>query len=266
MENNQEIQNKNAKVKKVLFIVLNCLYYLVIVLLLVFAISNLAGKDSRVPKLFGYNFMSVASPSMDGTHEDSFKEGDLIVTKTVNEKILDELKVGDIITFIDYDTPKTDENPMQLNTHRIVDVIELSNGTRYFITQGDIIYDFDATRRYEKGKDESNYQEGDIQNVGYEQVQSVYSSTWKGFGKTINFLRSNLGFGLCIVLPTGLLLAFEAYLLIKNYSKLNKQKMEKALADKEEEQKALLEAEKEKMRQELLAEMAKKEENKEENK
>ncbi|MFA6843636.1 MAG: hypothetical protein WCR33_04470, partial [Bacilli bacterium] len=79
----------------------------------------------------------------------------------------------------------------------------------------------------------------------------IYSGQWDNAGNTLKFLQSSLGFGLCIVLPTFLLLVFEAVLLVRNILKNNREKM----AAQMEENKIDLDAEREKMKQELLKEL-----------
>ena len=92
------------------------------------------------------------------------------------------------------------------------------------------------------------------------QIIAIYSSKWKNFGNTMKFLRSQTGFALCIILPTGVLLGVEIFFLIRNMSQLNKEKFKKEIAEKDEQQKKQLEEERERMKQELLAEMAKQKE------
>ncbi len=258
----QEENTKTNKAKKILTVVLNVLFYIFIIILLVFAIANLAGRDKKVPNLFGTYMLAVSSSSMDGNKEDSFKFGDLVFAKVASEKDKDNIKVGDIITFIDY---SLDPSTNQFNTHRVVDVKVNSEGNKYFILQGDIIEVLYPTAVYNaETYDTDQYMQSKCQVAGLNQVQAVYTGVWKGAGKALTYLQSPKGFGLIIVLPTAILLLLEGTFLVLNIINVNKQKMEMQLQAKDEEQKAMLEAEKEKMRQELLAEMSKeKEEEKE---
>ena len=89
MENTEKIvKNEENKPiwKKVVFIVLNVLFYGFIIFLLAFAIANIsAKKHNNIPSIFGYGFLTVASDSMDGNKDDSFKEGDMIIVKIVKD-------------------------------------------------------------------------------------------------------------------------------------------------------------------------------------
>lgn len=254
MENNQEVISKKNTVKKVLTIILNVLFYLFIAFLLIFAIANLSGKENKVPKLFGYSFMAVQTESMVGDNKDSFNAGDLVIVKAINKKAIEELKVGDVITFKDTNLdPKTN----QLNTHRIVYIGTNSEGGKYYILQGDYVKKNYPNRVFTT----KEAYDGDVnirmtcQLIGENDIVGTYSSKITNGGKTLAYLQSKQGFGLCIVLPTGLLLLLEAYILIKNLLILNRQKLEAEMAEKAEVHKEDLEAERERIRKEILAEM-----------
>jgi signal peptidase len=158
---------------------------------------------------------------MNGDREDSFAAGDLIYVRILNDKTREELKVGDIVTFYDYDL-------RFLNTHRIVEINETSTG-KSVITQGD---------KAGAPRDPAR---------PIEDILAIHTSTKKGGGAFILFIQSKLGFGLLIVLPVFILFVVQGvrfYLIIKG----NKQAVD-------------LEAEREKIRAELLQEMAEKEKN-----
>ncbi len=70
-------------------------------------------------------------------------------------------------------------------------------------------------------------------------------------------MQSPTGFALFIILPVVLILAFEGVVLGRNIISLNRAKMEEKYAQEKEDTKKLLEAEKEKLREELLAELKK---------
>ena len=139
---------KQNNVKKVINIVLNVLFYLFIVLLFVFAISNIRGKKNNIPNIFGYGYLTVNSNSMRGDAKDCFEKGDIIVVNIASQKEIDNIKIGDIVTFEDLQMSKTfddmgvsaaeQKSLTNLNTHRIVDIKE-TDGTKYFIAQGDYI-------------------------------------------------------------------------------------------------------------------------------
>lgn len=212
----------NSQVKRIIKIVLTVLYYVFIVLLLSFSIITIASKGERdIPNVFGRGYLAVRTDSMNGDREDSFAAGDLIYVRILNDKTREELKVGDIVTFYDYDL-------RFLNTHRIVEINETSTG-KSVITQGD---------KAGAPRDPAR---------PIEDILAIHTSTKKGGGAFILFIQSKLGFGLLIVLPVFILFVVQGvrfYLIIKG----NKQAVD-------------LEAEREKIRAELLQEMAEKEKN-----
>lgn len=256
METKEEVLNQETsnKVKKILTIVLNVLFYLFIAFLFIFAIANLNGKENNVPNLFGYSFMSVQSTSMEGNEDDSFNKGDLVITKSINEDMIAELKVGDVITFKDYNL---DPQTNQLNTHRIVYIGTNTEGHKYYILQGDEVKTKNPNRVFttKEAYDSDINISMTCQLIGDEQIIAKYSSKIIKGGEKLDFLQSKTGFGLCVVLPAALLLLLEAFLLVKNLLELNKQKLEAQMAEQNEANKEALELEKEKMRQEILAEL-----------
>lgn len=263
----QEVTNNNAnetKVKKVLSIVLNCLFYIFILILLIFSISNLLGKDENVPKLFGNYYLAVKSNSMDGDKEDSFKAGDLIVDKVITDELLSELEIGDIITFVDLSIDAEGNGGNQFNTHRIVEIIKDENGkVLYYVTRGDLSLKTLPDLTYDK----DNYSSSQVQQQNFQQVytssiKGVYKNQIKNAGNVLFYLRSETGFALCIILPTIILLGLEVFFLIRNVMAVNKEKLEIQMAETKEQNLKDLELERERMKQELLAEIEKEKENK----
>ncbi|HBP25959.1 MAG TPA: hypothetical protein DD618_03305, partial [Acholeplasmatales bacterium] len=68
---------KSLKVKKIVKIVLNVLFYSFIAVLLLFSIANMRIKtNADIPNIFGRGFLAVISDSMEGDQDDSFNQGD----------------------------------------------------------------------------------------------------------------------------------------------------------------------------------------------
>ena len=264
MENTKQM---NPKVKKVLSIVFNVLFYAFLVVLFAFSISNIRSKKNNIPNIFGVGYLTVQSGSMTGT----FEKGDVIWVKIANDKMIDKLKIGDIITFYDATIAETmgtadgEDDGTNLNTHRIVDIKTTENGTLRYICQGDYVKKDYPSEVYDSSRATNKF----TQTVVKEDIKAVYiNKAGKGFSGLMRFAKSSLGFGLCIVLPTALLLVYEVVMLIRNIMKLNKEKMEAQMAETQAAQQEDLEAQKQRMREELLAELkaeqAKAEEAKEE--
>jgi signal peptidase len=233
-------KNSSTSVKKVLKIVLNVLFYSLIVLLLLFSIANMKVKTSAdIPSIFSRGFLAVASDSMEGDKEDSFFQGDLLFVNILSDSEREQLVVGDVVTY--YDT-----NLKALNTHRIVEI-----DGNFVYTQGDKVA-MDPARVYDPDgfNPEENYE-----LMTKEEVLAVVVSRMAGAGKTMMFLQSPTGFALCIVLPTFLILIYEGVILVRNVLRINRTKMEEKhakdlLAVQEEMAK-----EKENLRAQIIEEM-----------
>ena len=251
MENTNKM---NPTVKKVLSIVFNVLFYTFLILLFIFSISNIRSKKNNIPNIFGSGYLVVQSGSMTGT----FEKGDVIWVKIANEKRISKLKVGDIITFTDPAISVTiaqsggEDDGTNLNTHRIVDIVTMPDGSLRYICQGDYVKISFPADVYDASKDQNNK----IQIVKSDEIKAVYTRNMgKGMTSVLKFAKSSLGFGLCIVLPTAILLVYEVVMLIRNIMKLNKEKIEAKMAEDKAAQQEDLEAQKQRMREELLAEL-----------
>ncbi len=175
-----------AKAKKVIDIVLYILLGFVCIICVFVTILSINQKKDGVPSVFGYSVMTVQTESMQGT----INKGDLIVTKLVNEKITDSLEKGDIISFyILVDGEKI------IDTHRISDIKE-EVGEKFFETKGDNVDAIDDGYRSESD------------------IISVYKFRIAGLGNVVNFLRTTLGFFLCVFTPLAAFIIYEAYRLI----------------------------------------------------
>lgn len=257
-------EKKENKCMRIVGIVLNCVFYLFIAILLVFSISNLKMKtELDIPSIFGKGYLTVQTASMDGEEKDSFTTKDLIFVKVVTDKnrdkIANKLEIGDIITFAYY----SDEiGRTILNTHRIVDFSESTDGKLYIRTQGDK-YAMNPAYKYSP----DNLTNAKFETISLEDIKAVYTGKWVGAGSAMKFIQTSNGFLLCIVLPTALFFIFEAIVLVMNFMKIKNHKNEELMAKEHEDElarvKAELEAEKEKMRAMLLAELEKKENNEE---
>ena len=251
MENTKQM---NPTVKKVLSIVFNVLFYAFLVVLFVFAISNIRSKKNNIPNIFGVGYLQVQTGSMTGT----FEAGDFIWVKVANEKRIEKLEIGDVITFYDAAIAESisqaggEDDGTYLNTHRIVDIKENADGSKKYICQGDYVKKTRPEAVYDSTKDTNSL----IQVVKADDIKAIYTKNMsKGMTGLLKFAKSSLGFGLCIVLPTALLLVYEVVMLIRNIMTLNKEKMEAKMAEDKAAQQEDLEAQKQRMREELLAEL-----------
>ncbi len=279
----EEKQKRTTKQKVFLGLEIagNAVFYLVLLALFLFALFNINGGNGteNFPNIFGRGMLNVISDSMDhegqdGLEEwqsypinDGFSKGDLIFAKTYNETEVVDLKIGDVIVF----AGKVD-GEKALITHRIVFI---STDKKSVVTQGDYAaMEFDGlnaylapgTDRYNEaiasGKtaseiDSFNYKltnnNNKAETVLASNIRGVVTSVSAGSGKVLQNIQDNYLF--YFVLPVAVLLIFEIFLVVRNIVILRGEKNKAELAGTKEAMLADIEAEKERMRQELLAEM-----------
>lgn len=231
------MNQSKSNIKNALKIVGNVLFYSLIVLLLLFSISNLSIKSNRdIANVLGRGFLPVISDSMEGNNSDSFDKGSLVLVKLLSDSEKHELEVGDVITFYDL-------NLLALNTHRVVHIT-----SNYVVTQGDKAA---AIAPYVDGGNNTGVQ---YEIVTYENIKAIRTGDIAGIGSAISYLQTPVGFALFVILPVVLLLAYQGYVLTKTLLAVNREKIEAQHAGEKEQ---LLESEKERIRKELLEELKK---------
>lgn len=172
--------------KKALKIIVTVLSWTILVFALIATIfAFTADRSTGVSSVFGFIPLTVESDSMAPT----FTQGTLIIDREIDD--VTELSEGDVITFW------TLINGQKVkNTHRIVEVKQV-NGNISFVTKGD----------NNDIKDSLDVYPADI--IGkWEGVK------FPGLGNVINFLRTQLGFCICVIIPLVLFFLFELYKLI----------------------------------------------------
>lgn len=189
--------------KKVLKKIINVIIDIVVILVLVVSILivtlSLTSKSSGVPNLFGVAPLSVQSNSM----EDTFTTGDLLLSQVTNDPG-ETYEVGDIVTF-----PITVNGESVLNTHRIVEVVKDDNIT-YYRTQGD---------------NKKTNPEPDEELQTSSSIVAKYTGTKiGGVGNFLSFIRTQLGFFLCVLLPMIIFFVYEAVRVVLNLLAYNKEK------------------------------------------
>ncbi len=181
--------------KKTINIIIDILIIIMLIVSALVAGLAIASKSDGVPNLFGYAPISVQSDSMVPT----FESGDLIISKVVDENT--ELKVNDVITF-----PTKINGEDALNTHRIID-IQTTDGFVFYTTKGD------------------NNEIADNDLVPGLDVLAVYTGTnFKGVGAFYDFITSQFGFFLVILLPLIIFFLYELFRVIRNLIEYNKEK------------------------------------------
>lgn len=226
---------ESKKSKKVLGIIVDILLILVVVVAIVISVLTFSSKASGngVANLMGYSPFSVQSDSMYPV----FDKGDLIISKT---KDFDptQIKVGDIITFRAEDITTGKEF---INSHRVVKIDKLDESSDYllFTTKGD------------------NVIENDLSRVGSSEVIGIYSGKHiPKLGAVMDFLRTQTGFMVCVLIPLALFFIWELY---KFLTIVIAKKNEKAAVE------GISEEEKKRIAEEYLKSQAEKESSETEN-
>jgi len=277
----QELKTPMTTKQKVWFgvkIALNVVFYILILLVLLFSISNIRAKNKndQIPNIFGKGYLNVLSDSMTGDNKDSFNTGDMIIVKIANKKNISKLEVGNIVTFYDYRLASNKGAGSALDTHRIVYIDKTNNDSYVYYTVGDKIakqLNFDASKL-----NADNYLTilnslggNNYQAFGSTEIRGIYSGKWSGFGKTIQTINNH--FIAIIIVPVAILLVFEIGVLVLNIMRAREEKLKLEMKETSQElanQETISADEKEKLkaelRAELLKEMLKESDNEEESK
>ena len=242
VEQNHEAEAPENKGRKIVSTIINVVLVVAIVLAaLCTYVSFVSASGNGVPNVLGTAFFSVKTDSMYPT----LLPGDLVVGKMVKDP--SALRKGDIIT---YWTVINGERV--LNTHTIY---EIYDGGEHciFRTKGDNNTTVDAITVHES------------------EVVSQYVFRIPGLGKVFDYLQTSTGFLLIIVLPVFLFFLYHLiqffrvlfeYQNVKNRIRYEEERGQAQDADEAQEQKQkereALEAElRERLRAELMADMAK---------
>ena len=269
MEQSNEKKSKKELIIFISKIVGNVVFYAVIVMLLLFSIMNInaGSKNGGFPNIFGRGFLSVQTNSMvrneSGSYYDEveetfkdnavseFKKGDLVYAKVIRKKNFDKLIVGDVITFYD-------ESLKALNTHRIVYIDRDEEGEIQLIAvQGDKtaselgVYDPTDTLNAQALVENGHVIE--LSGEEFEYVKGVIYKVKAGGGAALENIQKNWLW--YFVIPVLLFLLVEVYFVVKNVMDLKGAQQKEALASDKEQMMAELEAQKEEMRKQILAEL-----------
>ena len=184
--------------KRIVNIVVDILVVLILMVSILVVMLSLTTESSGVPNILGIAPLSVQTQSM----EDTINPGDLILC-TLTE-IDDEFQKDDIVPF-----PIEINGESVLNTHRIVEVVEDNNIT-YYRTQGD-------------NKETNPEPDTDLQTSST--IVAKYTGTKiPGLGNVLSFIRTQLGFFLCILLPMIIFFIYEAVRVVMNLIAYSKEK------------------------------------------
>lgn len=217
--------------KKIFNVIIDVIVILILIISIFIVALSLTSKSSGVPNILGVAPLSVQSNSM----EDTFSIGDLLLSQVTNDPG-ETYEVGDIVTF-----PIEIDGESVLNTHRIVEVID-DDSITYYKTQGD-------------NKDTNPEPDVDLQSAST--IVAKYTGTKiSGFGNVLSFIRTQLGFFLCVLLPMILFFVYEAIRVVMNIIAYNNEKTLEA-AKNSVQNSELTEEQKKKAIEEYLASVEK---------
>lgn len=178
--------------KKIGSVVVDVLIVIVfIVSILVVVASITAKRENGQANVFGYTVNSVQTDSM----APKINEGDLVVSKLVTDKNKNDIKLdaGKIVSFY----TELDNGQKILITHRIYEVRDAGN-TRIYTTWGD-------NRESAPAPDTP---------MTINEIESVYLFKIPVMGHFIDFLKTPLGFIICLVVPLLVFIGWQGYKLI----------------------------------------------------
>ena len=193
------------------------------VAMMIFTVVSTLTFNRNDRSVFGYKLYIVKTDSMAAT---DFAAGSLIFVKEVDPTILKE---GDIITFMSQNADSFGETI----THKIRECAIDDRGNPGFITYGTTTNTDDATL------------------VTYPYILGQYQGHIPGVGTFFDFLKSTVGYFICIFVPFMLILVYEAWRFINLFRKYKKEQT--AALQVEREQIEAERAETAKMLEELKA-------------
>ena len=208
------MESGKSNVKKVLGIIGNVLVWVFVafaVVITVLAFAAQANADG-VPSIGGKAILTIQTPSMEPT----YKVGDIVIGTKLTPDEMHNLEVGDIITYAAGDL--NGDGVRDLNTHRIIEVINAGTDNVAYRTKGDGNQVADAT----------------LVDWQYVICQCTEKSKIPALGSVLNFLQKPTGFLVVIVLPLVLFFVYELVMFFRKlYEVKNSGKKKITAADEE---------------------------------
>ena len=195
--------------KKIWNTLSNILVWLVVIVavaMMVFTIVSVNTFDRNDRALFGYKAFIVLSDSMSAT---DFGAGDLVVVKEVTDP--STLQVGDIISYQSLNSANYGETV----THKIRSRTVTENGDPGFVTYG------------------TTTDTNDEIVVTYPFVQGKYVFSIPHLGDFFVFLKTPMGYVVCILLPFVLLIFYQGMNCVKIFRQYKAEQMAELQAEKD---------------------------------
>lgn len=164
---------------------------------------NMFGRNDRA--IFGHKMYIVLSDSMSAT---DFSAGDLVIVKEVDPTTLHE---GDVVAFMS----QAADSYGQTMTHKIRSRTTTVNGEPGFITYGTTT-----------GVD-------DEEIVTYPYVQGKYVFALPKVGSFFTFMKTPIGYLVCILLPFMLLILYQGINCVRIFRQYKKEQMQELQDEKD---------------------------------
>lgn len=194
--------------------------FLVIVLVIMALISVMlivSSANDGVADVLGYSPIVIYDTK---SMEPTFTADDLVIIKKQDTS---NLKEDQIISFWG-----VVDGSRNIITHRIVEVVELSDGTCVYQTKGD-------NPNNMVDQDPNNvYRQPDIYP---EDIIGVYVMKIPFVGKVLNFVKSPTGVLVCLVIPIALVFLWQLYRVIRLALAYNREQQAEKNAEMTEEEK-----------------------------
>ncbi|WP_407386269.1 hypothetical protein [Ruminococcus sp.] len=224
MKTQNQPQTKGKSVgMKVLNTIINIMIVLVLVVSIIIATMALTSKANGISTIFGYTIQPIQSESMRGGSPDGypggdFGQGDLMIAKATDFDPAAGYEKGDIVTFRTVDSAT---NEYILIAHRIVDVATNESGAKVYQTQGD---NRETSPVPDQQKPEEYISAASIGSLYYS--SSYQGKILKGWGAPLDFIRTQKGFFLVVLLPMIIFFLYELIRVVINYMNYKKAKAE----------------------------------------
>lgn len=205
------------KGKSILGVISDVLLIILIIVAISITVMTFTSKASEtgIGNVLGYTPFSVKTDSMSPT----INKGDLIISKEVKDA--EDVKVGDVITFYTLMTDEAGNHVRDFNTHRVLSIERFDDGSiYYFVTKGDAVHSEDSQKVFPddiaaKQVGATVKDNGDI----------VKGMTVRKMGAVLDFLQSQVGFMVCIIIPLALFFIWQVYRLIGMFMTVKSEKL-----------------------------------------
>ncbi len=200
--------------------VLTILLVIFTVGMMIFTIFSVSTFDNNKRSIFGHGFYIVTSDSMklneDGSNANydvHFNAGDVIIAKRLSIEEAAELKAGDVISFMSMNK----ENQGETVTHMIREkVVDEETGAVRYRTFGTSTGDNDKA----------------LVEPGF--VLGKYVGKLPGVGHFFAFLKSTVGYIVCILVPFVLLISYNALNSVRLFKQYKKEQRDAIQAERDE--------------------------------